>query len=216
MLRRLPSRQLLRFGGNVAGFGMSLVAACDLAIAADNARFTRLYADRHHTDGGQHLFLPRVVGLKRAAEPSCSTGRWMRRRRAGVGLINKVVANDALEPRQPAWRRIRQGSAGMAGVKSLLNASLQNPAGAAAAAGRQVSCAAHWLRISGRVDAFRKTASGVSFESVSTPSAASQQVTCRMALISLGWDSLQQAADSSCLIHHQLDAPLFRLFVPQA
>ncbi|MCP5408502.1 MAG: enoyl-CoA hydratase/isomerase family protein [Chromatiaceae bacterium] len=130
VLRRLPQPAIASIRGNVAGFGMSLVAACDLAIAADNARFTQAYTQIATTpDGGNTFFLPRAVGLKRAAELSLLNRSLDAETALAWGLINKVVANDALETETAGMaRRIRQGSVqAMAGVKSLLNASLQNP-----------------------------------------------------------------------------------------
>ena len=55
--------------GAAAGFGLSLVMACDLAIAADNAFFTLAYIGIATTpDGSGSYSLPRIVGKKRAME----------------------------------------------------------------------------------------------------------------------------------------------------
>src|SRR5262249_33055988 len=42
-LRRMPKPVVASVRGAVAGFGMSLMMACDLALAADNAYFTLAY-----------------------------------------------------------------------------------------------------------------------------------------------------------------------------
>ena len=55
--------------GAVAGFGMSLMMACDLVMAADNAYFTLAYSNiALSPDGGATWSLPRQVGLKQAME----------------------------------------------------------------------------------------------------------------------------------------------------
>lgn len=128
-LRRLPQPVIASIHGNVAGFGMSLVAACDLAIAADNARFTQAYAQIATTpDGANTFFLPRVIGLKRAAELSLLNQPLDAAAALDWGLVNKVVANDRLEAETASMaQRITRGSAqALAGVKALLNASLQH------------------------------------------------------------------------------------------
>jgi len=128
-LRRLPQPVVASIRGNVAGFGMSLVAACDLAVAADDARFTQAYSQIATTpDGANTFFLPRVIGLKRAAELSLLNSSLDADTALQWGLINKVVAGDALEAETAGMaRRITQGSSqAIAGVKALLNASLKN------------------------------------------------------------------------------------------
>ena len=128
-LRRLPQPVIASIRGNVAGYGMSLVAACDLAIAADNARFTQAYSQIATTpDGGNTFFLPRVVGLKRAAALCLLNQPLDAGAALEQGLINNVVANDELEAETDKMaRRITRGSMqAMAGVKALLNASLQH------------------------------------------------------------------------------------------
>src|ERR1044072_3297984 len=55
--------------GAAAGFGLSLILNCDLAIAADDSFFTLAY--RHiglSADGGATYFLPRIVGERKALE----------------------------------------------------------------------------------------------------------------------------------------------------
>jgi 2-(1,2-epoxy-1,2-dihydrophenyl)acetyl-CoA isomerase len=128
-LRGLPQPVIASIRGNVAGFGMSLVAACDLAVAANDARFTQAYSQIATTpDGGNTFFLPRLVGLKRALELSLLNQSLDAEAALELGLINKVVAVGELEIETDKMaRRITQGSVqAMAGVKALLNASLQN------------------------------------------------------------------------------------------
>lgn len=128
-LRRMPQPVIASIRGNVAGFGMSLVAASDLAVATDDARFTQAYAQIATTpDGANTFFLPRVIGLKRAAELSLLNQPLDASTALAWGLVNKVVTGDRLEAETAGMaQRITQGSTqAMAGIKALLNASLQN------------------------------------------------------------------------------------------
>ena len=68
-LRRMAKPVLASVQGAAAGLGMSLVMAADLAIAAEDAFFTLAYVKLGTSpDGSGSFFLPRIVGLKRAAE----------------------------------------------------------------------------------------------------------------------------------------------------
>lgn len=128
-MRRLPFPVVASIRGNVAGFGMSLVAACDLAIASDSARFTQAYSQIATTpDGGNTWFMPRQIGLKRSMaltllNESLDAGTAER-----VGLINRVVADEALDEVTDEWaQRLRRGASGaLAGAKRLLHDSLEN------------------------------------------------------------------------------------------
>ncbi len=78
--------------GVAAGAGLSLVAACDLAIATETATFTSAYAKIGFSpDGSSTWFLPRVIGRRRALELYL-TGRALTAAEAfDWGLVNRVV-----------------------------------------------------------------------------------------------------------------------------
>lgn len=78
--------------GAVAGFGFSLMSACDLVIAADTSYFTLAY--RHigtSPDGGSTYALPRLVGVKQAMEIALLGERFGAARALELGVINRVV-----------------------------------------------------------------------------------------------------------------------------
>lgn len=78
--------------GAVAGAGMSLAMACDLAIAADDARFVFAYtAIGTSPDGSGSFFLPRLVGLRRALEIALLGAPIPAARALELGLVNSVV-----------------------------------------------------------------------------------------------------------------------------
>ena len=65
----MPKPVVAAVQGAAAGFGLSLVLAADLALAAEDAVFTSGYIHLGTSpDGGMTATLSRVVGLKRAAE----------------------------------------------------------------------------------------------------------------------------------------------------
>ena len=128
-LRRMDKPVLASVRGAAAGFGLSLVLACDLAIAADNAYFTLAY--RHiglSPDGGASFMLPRSVGQKKAAEIAFLGERFDAASAAGMGLINRVVPAAELdaETDKLAHRLASGPRTAIARTKALLEASLQN------------------------------------------------------------------------------------------
>jgi 2-(1,2-epoxy-1,2-dihydrophenyl)acetyl-CoA isomerase len=83
--------------GAVAGFGSSLVAACDLAIAAQSATFTSAYGRTGTSpDGGATCTLPRVPGDRPAAQWTHHDKRHTADEALRAGIVNWVVADDDL------------------------------------------------------------------------------------------------------------------------
>jgi len=78
--------------GSAGGAGMSLVAACDLVVAGENAKFTMGYTRAGMVpDGTSSFFLSRVVGLRRAMD-LVLTNRVLNAAEAeSWGLVNRVV-----------------------------------------------------------------------------------------------------------------------------
>ncbi|MBA3505015.1 MAG: enoyl-CoA hydratase/isomerase family protein [Betaproteobacteria bacterium] len=98
LLQRMPHPVVARVHGAVAGFGLSLVAACDLAIAADSAYFASAYRQIALTpDGGMSWTLPRIVGLRKATEILLLGERFDAQQAMQLGLVNRVVPVLALD-----------------------------------------------------------------------------------------------------------------------
>jgi enoyl-CoA hydratase/carnithine racemase len=76
--------------------GTDLMLACDLAIAADDAKFG--YVDIRFGSGVVSMFLPWVIGV-RAAKELLFTGedRLSAQEAHRIGLVNRVVAADELD-----------------------------------------------------------------------------------------------------------------------
>lgn len=84
--------------GMAAGAGFSLAAACDIAIAGSSTRFTMAYtAAGLSPDGSSTWFLPRLIGLRRARELMLTNRMLSAEEAQQMGIIDRVVADDALE-----------------------------------------------------------------------------------------------------------------------
>ncbi len=128
-LRRMPKPVLASIHGAVAGFGLSLVMASDLAIASDDALFTLAY--RHiglSADGGASYFLPRIVGERRALEIALLGERFDAQRAREFGLLNWVVPRDELaDATLKVARRLADGpTLALGRAKQLIRSSLDN------------------------------------------------------------------------------------------
>jgi 2-(1,2-epoxy-1,2-dihydrophenyl)acetyl-CoA isomerase len=145
VLRRMPKPVLAVVHGAVAGAGLSIMAAADLAIAADNTRFALAYSRIGASpDGGATYFLPRIVGLRKALELTLLADPFDAVVARDLGLLNWVVPSDQLDAQAAQIaRRLAEGPAiAYAETKRLLNESFDNglPAQLAAESGAFVEC----------------------------------------------------------------------------
>jgi len=128
-LRRMAKPVVASVQGAVAGFGLSLMSACDFAIAADNSYFTLAYCHIGATpDGGATYALPRLVGIKQAMEIALLGDRFDACRALELGLINRVVPKVELATEtQKLVARLAQGPTAAYGrTKRLINDSLNH------------------------------------------------------------------------------------------
>jgi 2-(1,2-epoxy-1,2-dihydrophenyl)acetyl-CoA isomerase len=126
-IRSMPKPVIASIRGASAGFGMSLVAACDLAIAAEDSVFSLAYCRIGTSpDGGSTWTLPRMVGLKRAMELALLGDRITPRQASDYGLINWVVPSAELDKKtgELAARLAAGPVDALARTKALLNESL--------------------------------------------------------------------------------------------
>lgn len=91
-LQSLGQPVIARVRGACAGFGLSLMAGCDLVVCADDTTFTTAYsAVGLSGDGGASYFLPRIVGRRKAAELMLLGERFDASRALQLGLVNRCV-----------------------------------------------------------------------------------------------------------------------------
>lgn len=128
-LRTMPKPVVARIRGAAAGFGVSLLSACDLAVAADDAQFTLAYCHIGVSpDGGSTYALPRMVGMKRAMELALLGERFDAATAQAIGLINRTVPLEALDPtvQQLALHLAHGPTLAYARTKALLNTTWDN------------------------------------------------------------------------------------------
>jgi 2-(1,2-epoxy-1,2-dihydrophenyl)acetyl-CoA isomerase len=128
-LRAMPKPVIASVHGGCAGFGLSLMLAADMAIAAENTKFTMAYIHLATTpDGGASFHLPRVVGQKRAAEIALLGDRFGAVEAERWGMVNRVVPLAELQGATAKLAaRLAMGPAkALAQTKKLLNQSSHN------------------------------------------------------------------------------------------
>jgi 2-(1,2-epoxy-1,2-dihydrophenyl)acetyl-CoA isomerase len=114
-------------GGTAAGIGAHLALACDLVVAAEEAKFIEVFVRRGIVpDGGGAYLLPRLVGLHKAKELVFFGDDLSAVEALRIGLVNAVVPNAQLDETVTAWAtRLASGPTVALGLaKRLLNRSL--------------------------------------------------------------------------------------------
>jgi enoyl-CoA hydratase/carnithine racemase len=96
-MRDAPQPIIAAINGAAAGAGMNLALGCDLRLASTAAKFSQAFVKRGlHPDWGGTYFLPRVVGMARAAE-MIFTGEVIDAAEAlKLGIVSRVVAPEEL------------------------------------------------------------------------------------------------------------------------
>ena len=111
LIRSMPRVVIASINGPVAGAGLGLALACDLRIAGKSARFGTAFARIGYSgDYGGSWSLTRLVGTAKARE-LYFTAEIIDADEAGrLGIVNKVVEDDALREETMALaRRIADG-----------------------------------------------------------------------------------------------------------
>jgi len=96
-LRAMGQPVIAAVNGVAAGAGASIAFACDLRIAAEDARFVLAFGRIGLVpDSGATWFLPRLVGQARAAELALVGDPITAQEALRIGLVSRVVPNDEL------------------------------------------------------------------------------------------------------------------------
>jgi 2-(1,2-epoxy-1,2-dihydrophenyl)acetyl-CoA isomerase len=114
--------------GPVYGAGVGIALACDLRTAAESAKFSVAFIKIGlMPDAGVTFFLPRVVGLGRAMEMSMLGDVIDAEEAYRIGLVNKLVAEDALaeETRKLGEHLAAMPTAALGRIKHALYASFE-------------------------------------------------------------------------------------------
>ncbi|EFG08521.1 enoyl-CoA hydratase/isomerase family protein [Streptomyces clavuligerus] len=133
--------------GTAAGLGAHLALACDLVLAAEEARFIEVFVRRGLVpDGGGAYLLPRLIGPQRAKELMFFGDVVTAAEAERLGMVNRVVPGADLEQTARDWaeRLARGPTRALALTKELVNASIaggmdRSAAFAAEAAAQEVN-----------------------------------------------------------------------------
>lgn len=129
-LRTMGKPVLACVHGAVAGGGLSVMLACDLAIASRDAQLSLAYANIGTSpDGGSSFTLPRIVGLRKALELAFLGERLDAGTALALGLVNWVVEPAELEASALAiLDRLASGpTLAFAQTKALFNETWERP-----------------------------------------------------------------------------------------
>ena len=97
-IKRVPKPLIAAVNGPATGGGLALALACDIRIAAPEAKFNVAFVRLgiSGADVGTSWLLPRVIGMGRASELML-TGRFVEAEEAErIGLVNSVVPAEEL------------------------------------------------------------------------------------------------------------------------
>ncbi|HVP62653.1 MAG TPA: enoyl-CoA hydratase-related protein [Myxococcaceae bacterium] len=126
-IRRAPKPFLAAVDGACAAGGLGLAMACDLVLASERSTFEWAYA-KTGLSGAESstFFVPRLVGLRFAAEMLLLNPRLDAAEAREVGLVNRVLPVSGFDPGVEAVARsIAAGpSAAYAAAKQLFNEAM--------------------------------------------------------------------------------------------
>jgi 2-(1,2-epoxy-1,2-dihydrophenyl)acetyl-CoA isomerase len=116
--------------GPAAGAGLSIALAADLRVITSGARLTSGYARRGLCpDGGMSFFLPRIVGMTRAADLILTARDLTAEEALHIGLVAAVFPDETFREDAHAYaaRLAANAPIGMTNSKRLLAESFANP-----------------------------------------------------------------------------------------
>jgi enoyl-CoA hydratase/carnithine racemase len=125
-LRQFPKPVIAAVEGNAAGAGFSLALACDLIVAARDARFSMAYVKIGMSpDGAPTLLLPRTLPMQLASELLFEGAPIGAERLYQLGVVNRLVDRGQALAEAQAWaEKLAQGATGAIGnIKRLINQS---------------------------------------------------------------------------------------------
>src|SRR5690348_13827748 len=128
-IRHMPKPVIAAVHGVAAGISCNLALACDMRIAADDARFIEAFARIGLVpDGGGGYFLPRLVGFGKALELAMLADEVSGPEAERIGLVNKCVPLEEFEEATQALaQRLAKGpTRAYALIKKLIYSSAES------------------------------------------------------------------------------------------
>ncbi len=128
-IRTMPKPVIAAVRGVAAGASCNVALACDMRIAADDARFIEAFARIGLVpDAGGGFFLPRLVGFGKALELAMLAEEVSGPEAERIGLVNKCVPVAEFEAATKAFaQKLANGPTRAYGlIKELMNKSLES------------------------------------------------------------------------------------------
>ncbi|MEM6710024.1 MAG: enoyl-CoA hydratase/isomerase family protein [Pseudomonadota bacterium] len=98
VLHNIDTPTICAVNGSAAGYGMDLALGCDIRVMADTAKLAAAFTARGIVpESGGTWILPRLLGWAKAAELIFTGRTLMANECLELGLVNHVVAADAVE-----------------------------------------------------------------------------------------------------------------------
>jgi 2-(1,2-epoxy-1,2-dihydrophenyl)acetyl-CoA isomerase len=130
LLHRMGKPTIAMIRGATAGAGLSLALACDFRIASESAFFVTSFVKIGMSgDYGGSYFLTKLVGPSKAKELYMLGDRIDARQAQQLGILNRLVAEDALETETNAFaQRLAKGPPiALRYIKENVQAALDEP-----------------------------------------------------------------------------------------
>jgi len=105
--------------GPAAGYGFDLALGCDIRLMSDRAKLVPAFAKRGIVpESGGTWYLPRLIGWARSCEIGFLGEDILPDRALELGLVNRVVAHDALLTEAMRWAEKISANAPL-GIKAM-------------------------------------------------------------------------------------------------
>lgn len=128
-IRNIEKPVIAAVNGVAAGAGANIALACDIVLANESATFIQAFSKIGLIpDSGGTFFLPRLVGMQRAAALMMTAEKVTAADAAAMGMIYKCFADDIFESesKKMAMMLAQMPTKGIGLTKRLLNRSFSN------------------------------------------------------------------------------------------
>ncbi len=128
-IRKIEKPVIAAVNGVAAGAGANIALACDIVLANEGASFIQAFSKIGLIpDSGGTFFLPRLVGMQRAAALMMTAEKVMAADAVAMGMIYKCFPDDVFEAesKKMATTLAQMPTKGIGLTKRLLNRSFSN------------------------------------------------------------------------------------------
>lgn len=128
-LRKIEKPIIAAVNGVAAGAGANIALACDIVLANESASFIQAFSKIGLIpDSGGTYFLPRLVGMQRAAALMMTADKVMSAEAVAMGMIYKCFPDDVFESESKnlALTLAQMPTKGIGLTKRLLNQTFSN------------------------------------------------------------------------------------------